>query len=128
MHIYLVEVDNYARQLVAQCLRDLGHRVSNVEAPGDLLGALAGDPAKLIIADLPPGQSESVVAALSLVHQDRPDIPVVLRASSELLPTADALRCGVYGYLRKPFRPVELELMLTRLAQRQRGTPSDGGP
>jgi GGDEF domain-containing protein len=31
----------------------------------------------------------------------------------------EALHCGVYGYLNKPFRAAELELILLRLAERQ---------
>ena len=121
MHIYLVEVENYARQMVAQHLQGLGHRVSLLPAPGDLLGRLAAepDPAGLIIADLPPGKGRSTSEALRLVHRRYPAIPVVLRASSEVLPTPDAVHCGVYSYLSKPFRPAELELMLIRLAERQ---------
>ena len=118
MHIYLVEVDNYARQMVAQ---DLGHQVSLLPAPADLLGALAADsdPADLIVADLPPGRSRPTGEALRLVHRRYPAIPVVLRASSEVLPAPDAVHCGVYGYLGKPFRPAELDLLLIRLAERQ---------
>ena len=121
MHVYLAEVDNYARQLIAQCLRDLGHRVSLLPAPGDLLKSLAADPepTDLVIADLPPDRSRPTGEALRLVHRRYPTIPVVLRASSEVLPSADAVHCGVHGYLSKPFRPAELELMLIRLTERQ---------
>ena len=120
-HIYLVEAENYARQVVAQYLQDLGHRVSLLEIPEQLLGALAADPdpTDLIIADLPPAQSQTIGQDLRLVHRRYPAIPVVLRASSALLPAAEAVHCGVYGYLSKPFRPAELELMLYRLAERQ---------
>ncbi len=121
IHIYLVEAENYARRVVAQHLRDLGHRVSLVEAPEDLLAALAADaePTGLILADLPPSQSQTIGKTLRLVHRRYPAIPVVLRTSSALLPAAEAVHCGVYGYLGKPFRPAELELMLYRLAERQ---------
>ncbi len=121
MHIYLVEVDNYARQMVAQHLRGLGHQVSLLAAPEDLLGELAAEPSSvdLVIADLPPGRSRSTGEALRLAHRRYPTIPVLLRASSELLPTTQAVQCGVYGYLSKPFQPAELELLLIRLAEWQ---------
>ena len=121
MHIYLIEVDNYARQMVVQHLQDLGHRVRLLPTPGDLLGALAADPelADLIIADLPPGKGRTTGEALRRVHRRFPAIPVLLRASSEVLSAADAVHCGVYGYLSKPFRSAELELLLIRLAERQ---------
>ena len=122
MHIYLVETDNYARQMVAQCLRDLDHQVNLLPTPADLLGALAVEPVPadpLIIADLPPAEIRSTTEALRLVHRRYPTIPVILRASSEVLPSADAAHCGVHGYLSKPFRAAELELLLIRLAERQ---------
>lgn len=121
LHIYLVEAENYARQVVAQYLRDLGHRVALLEAPEELLGTLAAEatPIDLIIADLPPAQVHTIGQGLRLVHRRYPAIPVVLRASSALLPAAEAVHCGVYGYLSKPFRPAELELMLIQLAERQ---------
>ena len=121
MHIYLVEIDNYARQMGAQHLQDLGHRVSLRPAAGDLLEALAADPepADLIIADLPQGKGRTTAEALRLVHRCYPTIPVLLRASREVLPTADAVHCGVHSYLSKPFRRAELELLLIRLTERQ---------
>jgi diguanylate cyclase (GGDEF)-like protein len=121
MHIYLIEVENYARQLVAQCLRDQGHRVSLLPAPADLLGPLAAelDPADLVIADLAPGSGRPTGEALRRFHRRCPTVPVFLRASSELLPSADAVHCGVYGYLSKPFQPDELELMLVRVTEQQ---------
>ena len=54
-----------------------------------------------------------------MVHLRYPAIPVVLRASREVLTAPEAVHCGVQGYLGKPFRPAELELMLIRLAERQ---------
>ena len=121
LHIYLVEAENYARQVVAEWLCRRGHRVRLLTAPEELLGALAADPdpTDLILADLPPSQSRALGQSLRQVHRRYPLIPVVLRASSTLLPAAEALHCGVYGYLSKPFRPAELELMLLRLAERQ---------
>ena len=119
MHIYLVEVDNYTRQIIAQHLQDMGHQVRLLPAPGDLLDALAMEPADLIIADLPPSQSKTTGETLRRVHRRYPAIPVLLRVSSELLPVTEAVHCGVYGYLSKPFRPAELELLLLRLAERQ---------
>ena len=121
MHIYLVEVENYARDMVAQHLQDLGHRVSLLRIPADLRGAMAAasDQADLIIADLPPGKERTTAEDLRLAHRRYPTIPVLIRASSEVLPAADAVHCGVHGYLNKPFRPAELELSLIRLAERQ---------
>ena len=121
LHIYLVEAENYARQVVVQWLRDRGHRVSLLSTPEELLEALGAnpDPTDLILADLPRSQADTLGQTLRQVHRRYPLIPVVLRASSTLLPAAEALHCGVYGYLNKPFRPAELELMLIRLAERQ---------
>jgi PleD family two-component response regulator len=120
LHIYLVEAENYARQVVAQWLRQRGHRVSLLSASEELLDVLAADPdpTDLILADLPRSQSQPLSQSLRQVHRRYPLIPVVLRASSTLLPAAEALQGGVYGYLNKPFRPAELELMLARLAER----------
>ena len=121
MHIYLVEAENYAREKIAEHLLGLGHRTGLLAAPGELLGALAADPqpADLIIVDLPPDRTRATSDALRLVHRRCPAIPVVLRASSEVLAAADAVHCGVHGYLSKPFRAAELELMLIRLAEKE---------
>jgi GGDEF domain-containing protein len=120
LHIYLVEAENYARHIVARWLGDRGHRVSLLSAPEQLLPALAADPdpTDLILLDLPPAQTQADGQRLRQVHRRYPLIPVALRTSSALLPAAEALHCGVYGYLSKPFRPAELELMLVRLAER----------
>lgn len=123
LHIYLVEAENYARQVVAEWLCRRGHQVRLLHGAGEILGALAGEAGgvDLILADLPPSHSQAIGQTLRQVHRRYPLIPVVLRASSAFLPAAEALHCGVYGYLSKPFRPAELELMLLRLAERQAG-------
>ena len=121
MHIYLVEIENYARGMVAEHLQSLGHRICLLSTPAELLGALAADPepTDLIIADLQPAGTRATSEALRLVHRRYPTIPVVLRVSSEVLSATDAVHCGVHGYLSKPFRAAELELLLIRLAERQ---------
>lgn len=121
MHIYLVETENFARGKVAEHLQSLGHRISLLATPVELLGALATDPvpADLIIADLPPAGTRAASEALRLVHRRYSTIPVVLRVSSAVLPATDAVHCGVHGYLSKPYRAAELELLLIRLAERQ---------
>lgn len=120
MHIYLAEPENFARDTVAQHLRDLGHRVSLRSALEELPGALEADVLPdLIIADLAPSQGSPTSEALQLVHRRYPTIPVILRVSSEVLSATEAVQCGVHGYLSKPFRADELELMLVRLAERR---------
>lgn len=121
LHIYLIEAENYARQVVAQHLVDQGHQVVLLEAPENLLEALAQatTPADLIIADLVAARCRTIGQELRRVHRRYPNIPVLLRASSVLLPAAEAVHCGVHGYLYKPFRPAELDLMLYRLAEKQ---------
>ena len=121
MHIYVVEDDNYARDRVTDLLRGLGHRVSLARAPADLMGLLHGEtqPVDLILADLPSDRVEATRMTLRLVHRRYPAIPVVLRVSQAMLPATEALNCGVHGYLAKPFRAEELELLLLRLGERQ---------
>tara|TARA_B100000686_G_scaffold339918_1_gene414785 strand:+ start:660 stop:839 length:180 start_codon:yes stop_codon:yes gene_type:complete len=58
MHVCIAEIENYARQTIAEHLRSLGHLTSLCSAPEALLETLnsAQEPVDLIIADLAPGQ------------------------------------------------------------------------
>ena len=84
-------------------------------------GALAYglDEDNVVTVEVLDGLVHTTGEVLRQVHRRYPAIPVLLRASSEVLPASEAIHCGVHGYLSKPFRPAELDLLLLRLAERQ---------
>ena len=51
-----------------------------------------------------------------------PDLRLVLMVNGgPAIPADDALACGLYAYLREPFRLDELVLVLVRLSERRTG-------
>jgi len=119
MRICLVERENIVRNTLQDFLSDLGHAVLIFNALDDLSTTLDrhARSVDLIITDLLPANGKAI-SLLRTLHQRCPDIPFIITSTSNgVLPAREALQCGVYGYLHKPFRLAELELMLLRLAE-----------
>lgn len=121
MRIYLVEEENIVKRIIRDFLTELGHEVVVINVPYNLPDSLSKNlhPVDLIIMDFPATDRETTVRMIRELHERRPEIPFVLRASSVVLSADEAVQCGVYAYLHKPVRLAELELLLTRLSERR---------
>ena len=102
-------------------LSDLGHEVNSLiptELPERLNESLQD--VNLAILSLSAGKS-----LIREIHASNPNIMILLLNNGSAIPAEEALSYGVYGYLNKPIRLSELELLIVRLAQRlQQDEPS----
>ena len=119
MRICLVEQENIVRRTLEDFLTDLGHAVSVFNTLDDLSAALDQNPhsVDLIITDLRTANGKATFLLCNL-HQCCSDVPIiVITTSDNILPAREAIQCGIYAYLHKPFRLAELELILVRLSE-----------
>jgi len=117
--IYLVDEELIVLKTLQGFLSDLGYKVRSFFSAGELMAYPKNEvqPVNVIVMDLNLPEEDSVKVIRDL-HQRYPETDIVIMTGhSPLLPVTEALSNGVYGYLTKPIRLGELELMLIRLTE-----------
>jgi DNA-binding NtrC family response regulator len=109
--LLVVDDDADMRKLLARVLTNAGYNVMIFDSPGTALDALqTGAHVDLLITDL---EMHTAMSGLDLADAARsyaPDLPIILVTGS---PTAASFP-NVTAVLRKPFRLMELELVVRR--------------
>jgi signal transduction histidine kinase len=117
----LVIDDDYAMRLSCRkILEKAGFRVQTFEDGARGLEALSSVKPGLIVVDLKmPGVSGLEV--VKRVHEMDPEIILVVITGYATIDTAvEAMKCGAYDFLPKPFSPDELRLIVHRGLERRR--------
>jgi DNA-binding NtrC family response regulator len=113
-HILVAEDDGSLAEILEQHLVALGHRVTRVSDGRNALRALAAESIDVAVLDsvMPAPDGLEVLRALS----DDPDPPAVIIAAAQgTIDTAVlAMKRGAFGYLAKPYRMTELDVVVTR--------------
>ena len=113
--------DDYAMRLSCKkILSKMGFRVEAFEDGAQGLEGVARLKPSLVVVDLKmPGVSGMEV--VTRVHQAHPDIVIVVITGYTTIDTAvEAMKCGAYDFLPKPFSPDELRLIVNRGLERRR--------
>lgn len=127
--IYLVDEELIVLKTLQGFLRDLGYRVRSFFSVGELMACPQNEihPVNVILMDLNLPEEDSV-KVIRDIHQRYPETDIVIMTGhSPLLPVKEALSNGVYGYLNKPIRLGELELMLIRVTEGRSKSRSPNG-
>jgi len=121
MIIYLQNDDRIVGQTIQAFLSRLGyHVIPFQDGPSlwELLKDYMGCNAVVIVGLNLFRQTDT--SLLRALHQQYPELSVVLLTEAgSVLPTMEALACGVYGFLHQPLHLTELELMLYRIGRTQ---------
>jgi signal transduction histidine kinase len=113
--------DDYAMRLsCGKILTKMGFRVETFEDGARGLAGIATAKPGMVIVDLKmPGISGMEVIAR--VHEIDPQIVIVVITGYATIDTAvQAIKCGAYDFLPKPFLPDELRLIVNRGLERRR--------
>jgi len=129
MRIDIVDDELIVLKTLESFLNDLGHQVQTFSSVSELLGASAGKglPVHVILVDTnePHGRGGEVIRD---IHRHYPEADLVIMSGhNSILPLKEALAQGVYGYLNKPIRLGELELLLIRLSESRANLKSRSG-
>jgi len=107
--VLVVDDDVGVRQLVHTLLEKAGYRPDEAEDAATARGLLADKEYDVILSDIMmPGMSG--IELLHILHQEMPDVPVILMTGNPNMETAtEAIRAGsAVDYLSKPFSTSEI--------------------
>ncbi len=113
--------DDYAMRLSCRkILVKAGHRVEVFENGAQGLEAVARLKPSLVVVDLKmPGITG--IDVVSRIHDAQPDITIIVITGYATIDTAvEAMKCGAYDFLSKPFSPDELRIVVSRGLERRK--------
>jgi two-component system response regulator FlrC len=112
--ILVVDDDPEMRRALVDTLERAGHAAHGVQDGMSALGRLSAESYRLIISDMRMPEM-SGLDLLRRVHQDRPELPFVLiTAYGRVEEAVQAMKCGAFDFLQKPFRADALEEVVQR--------------
>lgn len=118
--VVVIDDDYTMRLSCGKILAKMGMPAETFEDGSRGLAAVAAAKPAMVIVDLKmPGISGMEV--ISRVHEIDPQIVIVVITGYATIDTAvQAVKCGAYDFLPKPFSPDELRLMVNRGLERRR--------
>jgi two-component system, NtrC family, nitrogen regulation response regulator NtrX len=114
--ILVVDDEADIRDLVAGILEDEGHGARTAADSDEALEALSSRRPSLVFLDIwLQGSRLDGLALLDVIHQEHPDVPVVMISGHGNIETAvSAIKRGAYDYIEKPFKADRLLLVAER--------------
>ena len=98
-------------------LTDLGHHVDAAKTGAEAKDFLKGSPYDLVFTDLRLPDA-SGIDLLALIKGDTPDTEViVMTAHGSLDITIEAIKCGAFYFIEKPFTPHQVTALVERALQ-----------
>lgn len=118
--ILIVDDEESIRQGCSQVLSKLGHRLRTAPDAEKALELVRAQVPDLVILDLKmPGMGG--MEFLAHVHETHAEVVVVVITGYATLESAvEAMKNGAYDFLRKPFTPDELKLVVGRGLEKRR--------
>ena len=122
--VWVVDDDQSIRWVLERALQAAGMQAQCFEGGIELLNALEDETPDVLVTDIRmPGISG--LDLLERVHQQKPDLPVIIMtAHSDLDSAVSAYRGGAFEYLPKPFDVDEAVELVQRAAKPESATAS----
>ena len=116
LNVLIVDDDRTIREGCQEVARACGHATYVADSPAPAYEILAAHSIDLVILDMKL-RGSSGLDVLHEVKRRKPDcIVVVITAYGTIESAVQAMRCGAYDYVTKPFNLQELNLLLERAA------------
>jgi DNA-binding NtrC family response regulator len=117
--ILLVDDEEIFLRPLAKTILSAGFLVDTASSVPEARQKLASDEFDLVISDVRMPGTDGIEFTRS-IHQDFPDLPVILMTAYGSIRTAvDAMKAGAGDYLLKPFEPDEMLLLVRRTLEIQ---------
>ncbi len=120
--ILVVDDEADIRDLVSGILEDEGHGARTAGNSDSALAAIAARRPSLVFLDIwLQGSRLDGLALLDVIHEQHPDLPVVIISGHGNIETAvSAIKRGAYDYIEKPFKADRLVLIAERALEASR--------
>ncbi len=120
--ILVVDDEADIRDLVSGILEDEGHGTRAAGNSDSALAAIAARRPSLVFLDIwLQGSRLDGLALLDVIHEQHPDLPVVIISGHGNIETAvSAIKRGAYDYIEKPFKADRLVLLADRALEASR--------
>lgn len=119
-HVLLIDDDANLREVLAFALREFGHDVTAFARGRDALASMSNASPDVVITDLKMPEMDGI-AVLRQVQEIDISVPVIiLTAFGSIEDAVEAMKCGAYDYLTKPFNRDELRLTVDKVVERRR--------
>jgi len=103
-----------------------GHKVSLAHCGADGLAAFGGRALDLVLLDLKLPDTNGI-EVLRALQEKNPDVPVVMiTGQQDTNATIEAMRCGAFDYLRKPFDIDSVLLVIEKVQRLKARSGRDG--
>ncbi len=120
MNILVIDDDSSLRRTVRMSLEVLGHIAVEARDGNQALDLLSRRPFDAALLDLRLAQEQGLDLLPRLLSM-APGLHVVVVTAYATIETAvEAMRCGAFDYLPKPFTPDQLRIVLERIAHLRR--------
>ncbi|MCC6748603.1 MAG: sigma-54-dependent Fis family transcriptional regulator [Deltaproteobacteria bacterium] len=118
--VLVVDDEENIRHMLALALRPEGFEVTAAASGPEALAALATAPFDVVLSDVRmPGMGG--LELLAEIQARHPGTVVIIMSAYGTVDTAiEAMKRGAYDYISKPFKPVEVVLLLRKAEERER--------
>jgi DNA-binding NtrC family response regulator len=127
IHVLVVDDEPVMRGMLEKTLTKEGHSVYLASSAEEALEMLERNPVNIVLSDLSmPGMDG--FALLKTLKESRPELPViVMTAYADIYSVKDALLKGAEDYITKPFKSMEICMIVERAYWRSKscGTPQN---
>lgn len=120
LSILIVDDEAHQRSVLAGYLRKKQHTVAEADSAGNAIERLRDKPVEVVLTDFKM-PDKTGLDLLREIRQLNPETSVVIMTAFGTIEGAvEAMRDGAYDYITKPIDLQELDLLLQRIAERQR--------
>ncbi|MBI5419318.1 MAG: sigma-54-dependent Fis family transcriptional regulator [Deltaproteobacteria bacterium] len=115
--ILLVDDEEIFLRPLAKTILSAGFLVDTASSVSEARKKLANDEFDLVVSDVRMPGTDGI-AFTRLLHEEFPDLPVILMTAYGSIRTAvDAMKAGAGDYILKPFEPDEMLLLIRRILE-----------
>jgi len=112
--ILFVDDNQAARDLFVQSINTESFEPSVASSVVEAERAIAGQMPDVVITDLRMPEIDGL-EGMKRFHRIAPDVPIIVITAFGTVETAvESMKLGAFDYLRKPFKPSEIELVIMR--------------
>jgi signal transduction histidine kinase len=108
MRVLIVDDESSVREVLSQVLTEDGFDVHEARSGADALRQFEKQPFPLVISDIVMPEMNGIELLQNLKEKDADTQVIIITSHASLQTAIQALRCGAYDYLFKPFEDLDL--------------------